>query len=156
MAVQEQLLYVELNPVRAGLTDLPELWKAGSAYLRSIGEDGFLIPLETLFPELARARVQPFCRGLLLHRGMSPTRENQAAIPAEVVARDLERGFPAGLYRQRCRFMIDGLMMASKERILRRLEELTLEGVYERKLNAAEHLGGLFYTVREQRSHCRW
>ncbi len=155
-AVREQLLYVELNPVRANLTALPEQWEAGSAHLRSVGKDDFLIPLEALFPDLAREKVEPFYKRLLLHRGLAPGRERQASIPAEAAARELERSFPPGLYRRRCRFMIDGLMMGGKDRMLQELERLTLEGVYRRKRNVAEHFDGLFHTLREQRSHCRW
>ncbi len=155
-AMQEQLLYVELNPVRAYLTSLPEEWEAGSAYLRSIGQGDFLIPLEEIFPDLARPQLEPFYRGMLLYRGMNPRREDQAAIPAEVVARELRRGFPPGLYLKRCRFMIDGLFMGSREQMIRKLEQLTQEGLYQQKRNATEHLSGLFHTVREQRSHCRW
>ena len=155
-AVQEQLLYIELNPVRANLAALPEEYKACSAYLRSIGEADWLIDLEDLYPDLEREKVAPFYRGLLLHRGLAPTRENQAAIPAEVVARELERRFPPGIYSRRCRFMIDGLMMGSKDRMLEELGRLTLEGVYQRKRNVTEHLSGLFHTIREQRSHCTW
>ena len=153
-AVHEQLLYVELNPVRAGLAALPEHYVAGSAYLRSVGKAGWLIPLERLFPDLPRSKAAPFHRALLLHRGLLPTRERQASIPEEVAARELERGFPPGLYRRRRRFMIDGLMMGSKDRMLQELERLTLEGVYRRRRNVKQHLDGLFHTIREQRSPC--
>ncbi len=155
-AVQEEMIYVALNPVRAHLTDLPEEWKGGAAYLRSIGEAGFLMSLAAVFPDLAREKVEPFYRHMLLYRGMTPIRENQASIPSDIVAAELERGFPPGLYLQRHRFMIDGLMMGSKEEVLRKLEELTQKGIYCRKRNITEHLNGLFHTVREQRSHCRW
>jgi len=152
-AVREQLMYVELNPVRAGLVDLPKLHRASSAYLRSVGRAGWLIPLEELFPELARSKAGPFYRALLLHRGLEPGREDQASIPEEVAARELERRFPPGLYRRRRRFMTDGLMMGSKDRMLQELERLTLEGVYRRRRNVKEHLGGLFHTIREQRTN---
>lgn len=154
-AVQELLLYVELNPVRAGLAALPRHYAACSAHLRSVGKADWLIPLEQLFPELARDKAAPFYRALLLHRGLLPGRDNQAPIPAEVAARELERGFPPGLYRRRHRFMTDGLMMGGRDRMLRELERLTLEGVYRRRRNVKEHLGGLFHTIREQRSNCR-
>ncbi len=155
-AVQEEMIYVALNPVRAHLTDLPEQWKGGSAYLRSVGEADFLMSLELVYPDLAREKVEPYHRHMLLYRGMTPRRENQAAIPPEIVAAEIQRGVPPGLYLKRCRFMIDGLMMGSKEKVLRKLEELTQAGIYQRKRNVTEHLNGLFYTVREQRSHCRW
>lgn len=151
-AVRELLAYVELNPVRAGLVPLPKLYRGCSAYLRAVGADGWLIPLDELFPELARDKAAPFYRALLLHRGLEPGRDLAAPIPAEE-AQALERGFPPGLYRRRRRFMADGLMMGDKDRMLQQLERLTTEGVYRRRRNVKEHLGGLFHTIREQRSH---
>lgn len=156
-SMQEALLYVELNPVRAGLTALPKEWKAGSAYLRAVGEDGFLIPLKEIFPDIATEKLPGYYRALLLHRGMSRTREDQAQISAEIVAAELQRGFiQMGLYRKRCRFMIDGLVLGKEHQIRQELDRLTLEGVYRRRKNPTQHFNGLFFTVREQRSHCRW
>jgi len=152
-AVQEQLLYVELNPVRAKLAALPEQYEACSAYLRSIGKGDWLIPLEQLFPDLARRKATPFYRALLLHRGLLPGRDDQAPVPEGIAAGELERQFPPGLYRKRRRFMIDGLMMGGRDRMLEELERLTLEGVYRRRRNVTEHLDGLFHTIREQRSN---
>ncbi len=155
-AVWEEMLYVALNPVRAGLTDLPEEWKGGSIYLRSIGEADFLMSLAAIYPDLARAEVEPFYRHMLLYRGMTPRRENQASIPAEIVAAELERGFAPGLFLKRCRFMIDGLMLGNQPAVMRKLDELIEAGIYKRRCNPIQHLKGLFYTAREQRSHSQW
>ena len=155
-AVQEEMIYVALNPVRAHLVDLPEDWKGGSAYVRSIGESEFLMPLDAIYPDLARAKVESFYRHLTLYRGISPGRDEQALIPVDLVAAELARGFPPGLYLKRHRFLTDGLMLGSQEAVQRKLEELTREGIYRRKRDVAEHLNGLFHTFREQRSHSRW
>ena len=155
-AVQEEMIYVALNPVRAKLVDLPEQWRGGSAYLRSVGQADFLMPLEAIFINLAREKVSSYYRHLTLYRGLTPRRADQAEIPAEIVAAQIEQGFPPGLYLDRHRFMTDGLMLGSKDAVLRKLEEMTEVGIYRRKCNVAEHLNGLFHTVREQRSHCRW
>jgi hypothetical protein len=32
------LLYIDLNPVRAGIVERPEEWKGSSVYLREIGK----------------------------------------------------------------------------------------------------------------------
>ncbi len=44
-AVQECLLYAELNPVRAGLVQRPERWIRSSAYLRDVKKDHWLLSL---------------------------------------------------------------------------------------------------------------
>ncbi len=41
------MLYVDLNPVRAGLVERPEQWKGSSIYLRELGHDSWLMPLQS-------------------------------------------------------------------------------------------------------------
>ena len=153
--MQENLLYVELNPVRAELTALPEEWKGGSAYLRKTGQDDFLIPLEQLFPEREKRQVVPFYRMLLLHRGIHPTRENQASIPAEILRREMLRGLAPGIYRKRHRGFIDGLMLGSEEDMRQELERMVEAGVFQRRKNPRPLIEGSLYMIREQRSHAR-
>ena len=81
-AVQDAVLYVELNAVRAGIVKRPEEWKWGSALWRLTGQDQDLIPLEELFPRIpdrtctavtghACTIEEPFPRGTTRRR--SPT-----------------------------------------------------------------------------------
>jgi len=154
-AVRENLLYVELNPVRAHLTDLPAEWEAGSAYLRKMGQDDFLTPLERLFPEREKRQVVPFYRTLLLHRGVNPTRENQASIPAEILRKEMQRGLAPGIYRKRHRGFIDGLMLGSEEDMRQELERMVEAGVFQRRKNPRPLVEGTLYMIREQRSHAR-
>ena len=153
--VQETLLYVELNPVRAKLTSLPEEWKGGSAYLRKMGLEDFLIPIEQIFPHLAKKQVYGYYRALQLHRGINPTKENQASIPLEILRAELKRGFTAGLYARRCRGFIDGLMLGSEADMRRELDRMVLEGVFSRRKNPRPLIGDALFTIREQRSHAR-
>ena len=77
-AVQDALLYVELNAVRAGLVKRPEQWKWGSARWRLTGKDQDLIPLEELFPSDPGTDLYSSYRARLYYRGAVPTREDQA------------------------------------------------------------------------------
>jgi hypothetical protein len=54
-AVLDCMLYVELNPVRAGLVELPEDWRGSSFFLRDIGKADWLMPLSEILD-------QPSCR----------------------------------------------------------------------------------------------
>ena len=91
-AVQDAILYVELNAVRAGLVKRPEQWKWGSARWRLTGKDQDLIPLEELFPSDPGTDVYSSYRARLYYRGAVPTRENQAAIPRWILHQEQRRG----------------------------------------------------------------
>ena len=80
-AVQDAILYVELNAVRAGLVKRPEQWKCGSARWRLTGEDQDLIPLEELFPSDAGTDLYSSYRARLYYRGAVPTREGPGRDP---------------------------------------------------------------------------
>jgi putative transposase len=47
-AVLDCMIYIELNPVRAGLFDIPEYYQASSFYLRSIKADSWLLSLDRI------------------------------------------------------------------------------------------------------------
>jgi len=152
-ALVECLLYVELNPVRAGLVERPEAWKGSSAALRVAGLDGWLMSLEELHgvPSAERARVEH--RYLLYHRGAVPTRPGQAAIPHEVLEREVARGFGGGgAYRVRLRYFVDGLVVGSEAFVRAHLERLLAAGRYRRRRDPIPQLGGAHHSLREQRS----
>ncbi len=155
-AMQETLYYIELNPVRAGLVELPEDWKAGSAYLRHSRQDGFLMPLERLFPELRneRRRLRTHYRSEMLHRGINPTRQEHVAIPARLLAGERPRGLrQPGVYLSRLRFFSDGLVLGAAAAIADQLRKLHSAGVYKRRREPVPQLDALFFTLRKQRQN---
>ena len=153
-AVQDALLYVELNAVRAGLVKRPEQWKWGSALWRLNGEDQDLIPLKELFP--ADPGTDPYSsyRALLYYRGAVPTRENQAAIPRWILQQEQRRGFTqVGAFRRRLRFLTDGLAVGPAEKVATLLETYRKQGRYRRRRHPIPQLDGVLYSLREQRSN---
>jgi hypothetical protein len=153
-AVQECLLYIELNAVRAGLVRRPEQWKYGSARLRWKKKDRDLMPLSGIFPEVEPEKAYSLYRFRLYHRGAVPTKEGQARISSEVLEEEARRGFHAnGQYRDRLRFFTDGLAVGSREKVSRILDQFRQRKDYQRRRNPISHLGGLFFTLREQRSN---
>ena len=153
-AVQDAILYVELNAVRAGLVKRPEQWKFGSARWRLTGEDQDLIPLEELFPSDPGTEVYSSYRARLYYRGAVPTREGQAAIPRWVLHQEQRRGFTrAGAFRRRLRFLTDGLAVGPAEKVAQLLESYRQQGRYRRRRHPIPQLGGVLFSLREQRSH---
>ena len=153
-AVQDAILYVELNAVRAGLVKRPEQWKLGSARWKLTGEDQDLIPLEELFPSDPGTEVYSGYRARLYYRGAVPTRENQAAIPRWILHQEQRRGFTrAGAFRRRLRFLTDGLAVGPAEKVAQLLETYRQQGRYRRRRHPIPQLGGVLFSLREQRSN---
>ncbi len=153
-AVLDCVLYVELNPVRAGLVERPEEAEGTSFWLREAGQDGWLVPVERLVGRRDHEAAMRELRQLLYHRGAVPTKEGQAAISREVLEREVARGFRSrGMYRKRLGYWVDGLAVGSEGFIREQLAELRERGFYRRRKNPIEQLGGVHHSLREQRSH---
>ena len=153
-AVQDAILYVELNAVRAGLVKRPEQWKCGSARWRLTGEDQDLIPLEELFSLDAGTDLYSSYRARLYYRGAVPTREGQAAIPRWILHQEQRRGFTrAGAFRRRLRFLTDGLAVGPAAKVAQLLETYRQQGRYRRRRHPIPQLGGVMFSLREQRSN---
>jgi REP element-mobilizing transposase RayT len=154
-AVQNTILYCELNAVRAGLVRRPEDYRWGSAYWRWAGKKNHeLIPLEDLFPAEMRQDAFTTYRTLLYHYGAVTSKERQAAIPSSIVRQERQRGFARpGLFRRRLRFFTDGVALGHRQQVSVLLENYRNRGLYQRRKNPIPQLGGLLFSLREQRSH---
>ncbi len=84
-AVLDCMLYVELNPVRAGLVERPEEWTGSSIFLRETGKDEWLAPVSQFVDQRTKKKALEEFRQLLYYRGSVPTKEGQAAIPQEIL-----------------------------------------------------------------------
>jgi len=141
-AVRDCVLYVETNPVRAGLARRAEGWRASSAWRRYHGESGGLAAIEGLF-ETATPEA-----------GYAEYRE-----ALETYRKKDAQGNPVSKYAyltQRQRFMTDGIAMArDPKKIEALLQAYREKGLYERRRHPIPQLDGELFTLREQRSHAR-
>ena len=156
-AVLDAILYVELNGVRAGLVERPEAYKGGSLYLREAGRDGWLMPLREFMHE-RRTTKELYVRfkELCYYRGAVITKSGQKAIRPEVIAEERARGFAQrGVFLKKLRCITDGLVFGAEAEVLTFLAKLRLKGEKWalRRKEAAKHLDGAFYTLREQRGN---
>lgn len=152
-ALQECLLYIELNAVRAGLVKRPEQWKYGSARQRWKKKDQDLMPLGEIFIGVDPEEVYRLYRFRLYYRGAVSTQENQARISPEILQREVRSGFRlSGQYRGRLRFFSDGMAVGCKEKVGELLDQFRKRNDYQRRKNPISHLGGFIFTLREQRS----
>ena len=114
-AVQECLLYAELNPVRAGLAERPEQWSRSSAHLRNLKEDHWMLPLEEIFPGVSLREVDQHYRARLFYRGAIPKEPGGKVIPQQVIREEESRAFcRQGLYLERLRYFTDGLVVEAR------------------------------------------
>jgi len=151
-AVLDCILYVELNPVRAGLVDRPEEWQGSSIFLREIARDDWLMPLTKVVNQPRRKKALVEFRERLYYRGAVPTKEGQAAISEEILGREIARGFAtSGLYRKRLRYFVDGLAVGTEEFIRAQIDLMREDGRYRRRKNPIPQLGGIHRSLREQR-----
>jgi len=152
-AVLDCILYVELNPIRAGLVERPEEWEGSSVYLREIREDGWLAPLKTFLDTGTKKKALEEFRQLLYYRGSVPTKEGQAAISNEILEREIARGFRSrGMFRKRLGYFANGLAIGSEEFIRAQINRMRDEGKYLRRRNPIPQLDGVHLSLREQRS----
>ena len=152
-AVLDCMLYVELNPVRAGLVQRPEEWHGSSLFVREIGEDGWLKPLKDLLEQPTEQKALREYREHVYYRGNVPTKPGQRAIAQEVLDKEIARGFVTrGLYRKRLGYFVDGLAIGAEVFIRDQLARLREEGRYKRRKNPIPQLGGIHLSLREQRT----
>ena len=152
-AVVDCMLYVELNPVRAGIVQRPEEWHGSSLFLRVLGKDGWLTSLQDFLDQpTGKKALREYCERLY-YRGSVPTKPGQKAISQAVLETEIARGFATrGLYRKRLGFFVDGLAVGTECFIREQLARLRDEGRYIRRKNPIPQLGGVHLSLREQRS----
>ncbi len=152
-AVLDCMLYVDLNPVRAGLVERPEEWAGSSIVLRELGKDNWLAPLAGFLGRREGKEALVEYRQRLYYRGNVPTKVGQKAISREVLDEEIARGFVVGgLYRKRLRYFVDGLVVGTEGLIRDQLASLREKGRYVRRRHPIPQLGGIHYSLREQRS----
>ena len=155
-AVLDAVLYVELNAVRAGLVECPEDYQGCSLYLREAGQDGWLMPLsEILYDEKGcKDELHARFKELAYYRGAVITKKGQKAIPEEGIKRERARGFKKrGAFAKKLRCFTDGLVLGSELYVREHLTKLRKAGQYLRRKNPVPQLDGLFFSLREQRTH---
>ena len=153
-SVQDCMLYVDLNPVRAGLVERPEEWKGSSIYYRDIGKADWLLRLKSICDAKTEKAALIDYRSRLYHRGNVPTKPGQSKISDSILAEEAARGFTvSGIYLKRFRYFADGLAIGSETFLREQLSHLRDIGYYKRRVHPIVQPEGLHLSLREQRSH---
>ena len=152
-AVFDCLLYVELNPVRAGIVKRPEEYDGSSLYYRELKDDKWMTPITAISRRPKRADALRDYKACVYYRGSVPTKENQAPISKRLLAEEESRGFVAeGLFSKRIRHFTDGVVIGSEEFVQDKLERLRQTGQYLRRRRPVSQLDGAHMALRPQRS----
>jgi len=153
-AVYDCLLYVELNPVRAGIVKRPEEFDGSSLYYRELRDDKWMTPITEITKRPKRADALRDYKSCVYYRGSVPTKENQKPISKRLLKQEEARGFAAeGLFAKRIRHFTDGVVIGSEEFVAAKLEKLREAGQYLRRRNAVPQLEGAHMTLRPQRGN---
>ncbi len=114
-AVQQCMMYVELNPFRANMVELSEDYAYSSLSCRINSDGEGLLPLSCVWGEGAESSLNVYLE--LVHlRGSVRTRERQRVISPEVLER-VRLGSRYGELNRRQRYFSDGLVLGSEARI---------------------------------------
>jgi putative transposase len=151
-AMFDCLLYVELNPVRAGIVHRPEEFDGSSLYYRELKDDKWMAPITEITGRPKRACALCDYKSCIYYRGSVPTKENQAAISKRLLAEEESRGFASeGLFTKRIRHFTDGVVIGSEEFVRNKLNRLRIAGQYLRRKNPVSQLDGIHTSLRPQR-----
>ncbi len=147
------LLYIELNAVRAGLVERPEAYEGCSLYYRDLKKDKWLMPLKELSQTLKQRSVLADFKARVYYRGAVPSKPNQRPIPEWIIKEEEARGFKSqGVFRKRLRHFVDGVVIGNKEFVLQQIEMLREQGRYRRRKHPIEQMGGIYISLKAQRS----
>lgn len=148
------MLYIELNPVRAGIVQLPEKHKASSCSLRTTGKDNWLMDISQLLAGQSERKAREEYRAMLLWRGTKATKENQQTIPEKLVLREEERGYAKrGSCLKRTAHLTEGLVIGDAEYITDHLRKLKENGTYKCRINPIKPEDAPHFALRPQRKH---
>ncbi len=148
-AVQECMMYVELNPFRAYMVELPEDYAYSSLSCRINSDGEGLLDLSSVWGEGTESSLQVYLE--LVHlRGSVRTRERQRVISPEVLER-VRLGSRYGELNRRQRYFSDGLVLGSEARIQTWMDDLRDAGSYSRRRNPTRQGRDGPFTIREQR-----
>ena len=152
-AVLDCMLYIELNPVRAGIARLPENHRGSSSHLRAIGKADWLMPIGHILQARTEKLALKEYRALLIWRGTEPTKIKQAAIPRSVARRERERGYPVrGAYAKRVAYLTEGLVLGSSEFVKNQLDAAKKLGYYLRRRNPIQPQASPHCVLRPQQN----
>ena len=101
-AIQECMLYVDLNPIRASLVEHPEDFVASSCHLRLIGKDKWLVDIKKIMRCENRKESLKYYRQLMYERGSLTQRAGKASISREVKVEMKKNDYrPRGVYNKK-------------------------------------------------------
>jgi len=160
-ALLDCMLYIDLNPVRAGMVKRPEDHTGSSIHMRHIKEDEWLVPLEKLLPvtdtrnvvQNIKKKMLECYRCRLYYRGNVPSKKEQAKIPDTILDQELANGFKSpGIYLHKLRYFIDGLFIGSQSKIEKLMEKLSQKNDYLQQKMPISHAEGEHQSIRPVRN----
>jgi len=149
------MIYLDLNPVRAGLVDRPEDWEWGATRYRVEGGDPHLVSLRELMPGRSLEERRQEYKWRLYWRGSVGGEEGKRQIPDEVIEAEIRRGAEYGQDLERQRWLTQGVVIGGYDTVAQWLEKLRRRMIYRRQREPVQQRNGACFTLRPQRTR-RW
>ncbi len=152
-AVRDCMLYVDLNPVRAGQAAHPADYEFCSYHQRTQRGHtaAWLLPLHQLFDQRTTEpqALKDYTHRLTYRGNLTPSDADSQAkhppIPAAILENEQSLGFAhPGLFLQQFKHFIDGLAIGSETYIRQQLQTFRQTGQYHRRTNSIPLPTGLF------------
>jgi len=133
-AAMDCLIYIELNPVRAGIVQRPEDYEGSSIFFRDIKKDKWMLPLTSLTGHKSRGPALKDLKSRIYYRGFKETKEGHAKITAATLKEEERNDFDQkGIYTKKIRYFADGVVIGSDEFVKEQLNRLIESGKYLRR-----------------------
>ena len=113
-ALLNTLAYVDLNPIRAKIVELPEFYRWSSIGYRMVNKDKFLT-FEGVFEDNDKTTLNYYRE--LVYRAGGIEKEGAGKIDSAVIEKEMSKNFIISrneLYAKRIRYFSDGLVIGSK------------------------------------------
>ena len=151
-SVLDCMLYIELNPARAGICALPRRHKGSSAFLRAIGKDKWLMNIDRVLASDSEQQARREYNHLLTWRGTEPTRKGQARIPAHIAREEERRGYrDRGAFLKRVGHLTEGLAVGCHQFVNEKIASMKERGYYLRRCNPIKPEDSPHRALRPQR-----
>ena len=152
-AVLDAILYVDLNPVRAGLVDRPEEFAWSSAWARANRKARWMMSLSAFMDDNKKQSLYEQYRQIFYWRGAIRTKAHQSVISQDLLDREMAKGHEhPGSYAESQRYFIDGMVVGGEVAVRKHLEEMRSKGKILRRKNPVEQVEGRQFSLREQRT----
>ncbi|MCP4566982.1 MAG: hypothetical protein GY841_05315 [FCB group bacterium] len=138
--VQNCMMYVNLNPVRAKIVQRPEDYEGSGIYLRDKGRADWLMDLGEIFGKTKSERMLlKEYRYRLYYRGDVQDMRGPIKIPKRIREMEIAAGYPTpGVYLDQFAYFVRGLILGPANFILQMIKKQDIQKLHKRPITPVQ------------------